>query len=288
MKNLILPFVVLLGILVGSSVFTVREDQYAVLFRLGEIQRTDYGPGLHFKLPLVNNVMKFDRRILSLDSKSERFLTSEKKDVLVDAAVKWRIDDVKTYYTATRGDELRAQQTLGQIVKDRMRDEFNKRTLQQVVADQRDEMMANLTEAASKSAAKLGIKVVDVRIKRIDLPDQVTGAVFDRMRSERAQVANALRSNGSQEGEQLRAEADRKVQVLLAEAERDAQRIRGEGDATAAQIYAEAYGRDAEFYAFYRSLEAYRNSFKQQGNVLVLDPDSEFFEYFNKDQKLDR
>jgi modulator of FtsH protease HflC len=285
MKNLILPILIAIVVLIGSSMFTVREDQYAVLFRLGEIQRTDFEPGLHFKLPLVNNVIKFDRRILSLESKPERFLTSEKKDVLVDSAVKWHIANVTDYYTATRGDELRAQQTLGQIVKDRMRDEFNKRTLQQVVADQRDEMMANLKTVSNVSAAKLGIAIVDVRIKRIDLPEQVTGAVFDRMRSERAQVANALRSNGSQEGEQLRAEADRKIAVTLAEAERDAQRIRGEGDAQAAEIYAAAYSKDAEFYAFHRSLEAYRQSFKAQGNVLVLDPNSEFFEYFNKVKK---
>ena len=285
MKNLILPVVIAILVLLGSSMFTVREDQYAVLFRLGEIQRTDFAPGLHFKMPLVNNVIKFDRRILSLDTQPERFLTSEKKDVLVDFVVKWRIDNVKYFSTATRGDELRAQQSLGQIVKDRLRDEFNKRTLPQVVAEQRDEMMANLKTASNGSADKLGIIVVDVRIKRIDLPEQVTGAVFDRMRSERAQVANALRSNGSQEGEQLRAEADRKVSVLLAEAERDAQRIRGEGDALAAEIYAKAYNADPEFYAFHRSLEAYRSSFKAQGNVLVLDPNSEFFEYFNKVRK---
>ncbi len=284
MKNLILPVIIALLILLGSSVFVVREDQYAVLFRLGEIQRTDFQPGLHLKMPLVNNVIKFDKRILSLDSKPERFLTSEKKDVLVDFVVKWRISNVRDYYTATRGDELRAQQTLGQIVKDRMRDEFNKRTLRQVVADQRDEMMALLKVASNGGAAKLGIEVVDVRIKRIDLPEQVTEAVFQRMRSERTQVAQALRSKGEQASEQERAEADRKVQVLLAEAERDAQRIRGEGDASAAEIYATAYGKDAEFYAFHRSLEAYRQSFKAQGNVLVLDPDSEFFEYFKKDK----
>ncbi len=285
MKNLILPIVIAVLVLLGSSLFTVREDQYAVLFRLGEIQRTDFKPGLHFKMPLVNNIVKFDRRILSLDTQPERFLTSEKKDVLVDFVVKWRIDNVEGYYTATRGDELRAQQSLGQIVKDRMRDEFNKRTLQQVVADQRDEMMANLKTASNTSAAALGIIVVDVRIKRIDLPEQVTDAVFQRMRSERAQVANALRSKGAEVGEQLRAEADRKVSVLLAEAERDAQRIRGEGDAAAAEIYAKAFGKDAEFYAFHRSLEAYRQSFKAQGNVLVLDPKSEFFEYFTKDKR---
>ncbi len=284
MKNLILPVIIALLVLLASSVFVVREDQYAVLFRLGEIQRTDFEPGLHFKAPLVNNVIKFDKRILSLDSKPERFLTSEKKDVLVDSVVKWRISNVRDYYTATRGDELRAQQTLGQIVKDRMRDEFNKRTLQQVVADGRDEMMALLKVASNVSAAKLGIEVVDVRIKRIDLPEQVTDAVFQRMRSERTRVAQALRSKGEQESEKLRAEADRQVQVILAEAERDAQRIRGEGDASAAGIYATAYGKDAEFYAFHRSLEAYRQSFKAQGNVLVLDPDSEFFEYFNKDK----
>lgn len=285
MKNLILPILIAIVFLIGSSLFTVREDQYAVLFRLGEIQRSDFKPGLHFKLPLVNNVIKFDRRILSLEGKPERFLTSEKKDVLVDSAVRWHISNVKDYYTATRGDELRAQQSLGQIVKDRMRDEFNKRTLQQVVADQRDEMMANLKTVSNVSAAALGISIVDVRIKRIDLPEQVTGAVFDRMRSERAQVANALRSNGSQEGEQLRAEADRKIAVTLAEAERDAQRIRGEGDAQAAETYATAYNKDPEFFAFHRSLEAYRQSFKAQGNVLVLDPKSEFFEYFNEVKK---
>jgi membrane protease subunit HflC len=285
MKTLIGPILVVLAILVGSSVFTVREDQYAVLFRLGEIQRSDFEPGLHFKLPLVNNVMKFDRRILNLSSRQERFLTSEKKDVLVEAVVKWRIKDVRDFYTATRGDELRAQQTLGQIVKDRMRDEFNKRTLRQVVADQRDEMMANLRTAATAAAERLGIEVVDVRIKRIDLPEQVTEAVFARMRSERAQVANKLRSSGAQQAEQRRAEADRKVQVLLAEAEREAQQLRGEGDARAAEIYAAAYAKDPEFYAFHRSLEAYRQSFKQQGNVLVLDPKSEFFEYFQKQKK---
>ena len=284
MKHLMLAVAVAIVVLIGSSIFTVREDQYAVLFRLGEIQRTDFEPGLHFKMPFVNNILKFDRRILSLEGKPERFLTSEKKDVLVDSAVKWRIANVKDYYTATRGDELRAQQSLGQIVKDRMRDEFNKRTLQQVVADQRDEMMANLKKVSNVSAAALGIAIVDVRIKRIDLPEQVTGAVFDRMRSERAQVANALRSNGSQEGEQLRAEADRKIAVTLAEAERDAQRIFFFNDTATTEIYATAYNKDPEFYAFHRSLEAYRQSFKAQGNMLVLDPKSEFFEYFNKDK----
>jgi membrane protease subunit HflC len=285
MKNLILPIVIAVLVLLGSSIFTVREDQYAVLFRLGEIQRTDFEPGMHFKMPLVNNVIKFDRRILSLDTQPERFLTSEKKDVLVDFVVKWRIDNVEGYYTATRGDELRAQQSLGQIVKDRMRDEFNKRTLQQVVADQRDEMMANLKTASNASAAALGISVVDVRIKRIDLPEQVTDAVFQRMRSERAQVANALRSKGAEVGEQLRAEADRKVSVVGAAPVRAAPPCRGGAAPAAAEIYANAYGKDAEFYAFHRSLEAYRQSFKAQGNVLVLDPNSEFFEYFNKDKR---
>lgn len=284
-RQLLIPIILVGLLLLSGSLFTVREDQMAVLFRLGEIQRSDYGPGLHFKAPLVNNVIKFDARILSLDTQPERFLTSEKKDVLVDSVVKWRIRDVRAYYTSTRGDELRAQQALGQIIKDRMRDEFNKRTLQQVVADQRDEMMANLTKSVTDAAAKLGVEVVDVRIKRIDLPEQVLESVFSRMRSERTQVANKLRSEGGEAGERLRAEVDRRVQVMLAEAERDAQRLRGEGDARAAQIYAEAYGSDPEFYAFHRSLEAYRSSFKQQGNVMVLDPNSEFFEYFGKDSR---
>ena len=285
MKPIAVIAALLLAILASSSAFIVRENELAVLFQFGAVQRTDYAPGLHFKLPLVQNVRKFDRRILTLDNEPERYLTSEKKDVFVDFFVKWRILDVSKFYTASSGDEQLASQRLAPIVRQALGREINSRKLQEVISAERSNVMEELRESANKAVADLGIQIVDVRIKRIDLPEQVTGAVFDRMRSERAQVANALRSNGSQEGEQLRAEADRKVSVLLAEAERDAQRIRGEGDALAAEIYAKAYNADPEFYAFHRSLEAYRSSFKAQGNVLVLDPNSEFFEYFNKVKK---
>ena len=274
MKHLMLAIAAAIVVLIGSSIFTVREDQYAVLFRLGEIQRTDFEPGLHFKMPFVNNILKFDRRILSLEGKPERFLTSEKKDVLVDSAVKWRIANVKDYYTATRGDELRAQQSLGQIVKDRMRDEFNKRTLQAVVADARSTMMATLRDKANEVARDLGIEIIDVRIKRIELPDQVTESVFDRMRSERKRVASELRSQGREAAEKLQAEADRTVQVLLAEAEREAQEIRGDGDAQAAAIYAQAYNKDPDFYEYLRRQELYRESIGNGKDVMVLDHDS--------------
>ncbi|MCB1588087.1 MAG: protease modulator HflC [Xanthomonadales bacterium] len=274
MKHLIAAGIVVAVLLLFSSFFTVREDQYAVLFRLGEITRSDFKPGLHFKTPLVNNVLYFDRRVLSLDSTPERFITSEKKDVTVDSVVKWRISDVGTYYTATRGDELRANQALSQIIKDRMRDEFNKRTLQAVVADARSTMMATLRDKANEVARDLGIEIIDVRIKRIELPDQVTESVFDRMRSERKRVASELRSQGREAAEKLQAEADRTVQVLLAEAEREAQEIRGDGDAQAAAIYAQAYNKDPDFYEYLRRQELYRESIGNGKDVMVLDHDS--------------
>lgn len=274
LRHLLAAAIVFGVILISMCFFTVREDQYAVMFRLGEITRSDFEPGLHYKMPLVNNVVYFDRRVLSLDSTPERFITSEKKDVTVDSVVKWRIADVETYYTATRGDELRANQSLSQIIKDRMRDEFNKRTLQAVVADARSTMMATLRDKANEVAAGLGIEIIDVRIKRIELPDQVTESVFDRMRSERKRVASELRSQGREAAEKLQAEADRTVQVLLAEAEREAQEIRGEGDAQAADIYATAFNKDPEFYEYLRRQELYRESIGNGKDVMVLDHDS--------------
>lgn len=275
----------LLAFLLSLSVFIVREDQVALVLRVGEIVRADLKPGIHFKLPFVEQVARYDRRLQALTQDTERFLTSEKKDVRVDSVVRWRIVDVATFYTATRGDVNRANLRLSQVVKDRLRDEFNKRELREVVSSARDDMTQALVLASKDVAARLGIDVIDVRIKRIELPEEVTDSVFQRMRSERAQVANRLRSSGQQEAERIRAEADRAATVLLAEAERDAQRIRGEGDAKAAEIYAKAYGTDAEFYAFHRSLQAYRESFRKQGDVLVLDPNSEFFEYFQQQQR---
>ncbi len=284
-KHIIAVSVVFLAIVLYGSFFIVREDQYAVMFRLGEITRTDFEPGFHLKAPFVNNVIHFDRRVLSLDSTPERFITSEKKDVTVDSVVKWRIRDVETYYTATRGDELRASQALGQIIKDRMRDEFNKRTLKDVVADARSTMIENLTAKANEAAEALGILVVDVRIKRIELPDQVTESVFDRMRSERKRVASELRSQGKETAERLQAEADREVQVLLARADQEAQEERGKGDAEAAAIFAAAYNKDAEFYDFLRRQEVYREGIGNGGDVMVLGRDSPMLKDLGKSDR---
>lgn len=280
MKNLVLILVAIGALLLLSAAFTVAEPEYAVKFRLGKIVRTDFEPGLHFKVPIINNVRKFDRRLLTLDADPERFLTSEKKDVVVDSFVKWRIADVARYYTATGGDEQMAANRLSQILRDGLRGEFAKRTLLEVVSGQREDIMRALTVSASNIAANLGVDIVDVRIKRINLPDEVSGSVYNRMRTERLRVANELRSQGREAAERIRADADRQVQVLLANAQRDAEEVRGEGDAVAADLYAQAYNRNQEFYAFYRSLQAYRDTFRSEEDVLVMDPESEFFDYF--------
>ena len=282
MKPIAVVALLLVAILGSSSAFIVRENELAVLFQFGAVQRTDFGPGLHFKLPLVQNVRKFDRRILTLDSEPERFLTSEKKDVFVDFFVKWRIADVSKFYTASSGDEQLAAQRLAPIVRQALGREINSRKLQEVISAERTNVMEQLRESASKAVTELGIELVDVRIKRIDLPEEVSDSVFRRMRAERFKVANELRSQGQEQSETIRADADRQRQVLLAEAQRDAQTWRGEGDAKAAAIYARAYGKDAEFYAFWRSLQAYRESFRNKDGVIVLDPDSELFEYFGE------
>src|SRR5690554_5232236 len=280
MRNLIVIVVLGLVLLVSSSVFIVREAQVGVLFQLGRIVRTDIPPGVHLKIPLIQDVRIFDSRILTLDSQPERYLTSEKKDVNVDFFAKWRIDEVGRYYTTTSGDELQAMQRLNPIIKEALRNQINQRTLQETVSDARSGMTEALVATASEGARSLGIEVVDVRIKRIDLPEEVSESVYNRMRAERSRVANELRSQGVEASETIRANADRERQVILANAERDAQRVRGEADARATEIYAEAYGRDPEFYAFHRSLESYRAAFQNGDAVMVLDPDSEFFRYF--------
>ncbi len=283
MKGLGIVVGALVAILLYLSAFTVSEVEYAAKFRLGEVVRTDFEPGLHWQLPIVNNVRKFDRRILTLDAQPERFITSEKKDVIVDSFVKWRISDVRDFYTATGGGDLvRARQRLSQIIADGLRAEFAKRTLQEVISTEREEIMQSLVVRASGVASSLGIEIVDVRVKRIDLPDQVSSSVFSRMRAERKEVANELRSEGNEEAEKIAAAADRERTVLLAESQRDAERIRGEGDAQAADLYAQAYERDREFYSFYRSLQAYRNTFGSGGDVMMLDSTSEFFDYFGQ------
>jgi membrane protease subunit HflC len=282
MKNLVI--VALLGlVLVGtSSVFVIQESHVGVLFQFGRVVRTDIPPGLHFKLPFVQDAMAFDRRILTLDSQPERYLTSEKKDVNVDFFVKWRIKDVLRYYQGTSGIETSALQRMDPIVKEAIRNEITKRTLKEVVAGERANLAERFIEVTNQATQSLGIEVVDVRIKRIDLPEDSTvlGSVFDRMRAERKRVANELRAEGTEASETIRSDADRNRAVIVAEAERDAQRLRGEGDAQAAATYAAAYGRDAEFYAFHRSLESYRQAFSDGKSVMVLDPSSEFFHYF--------
>ncbi|MEM9531987.1 MAG: protease modulator HflC [Pseudomonadota bacterium] len=286
MKGIFLVLAGLLAILLYLSAFTVSEVEYAAKFRLGEVVKTDFEPGLHWQVPIVNNVRKFDRRILSLDAQPERFITSEKKDVIVDSFVKWRIADVRNFYAATSGgDEVRARQRLAQIIADGLRAEFAKRTLQEVISTEREEIMTSLVIRASDVASSLGIEIVDVRIKRIDLPDQVSSSVFNRMRAERKEVANQLRSEGNEEANKIAANADRRVTVLLAEADREAAQVRGEGDAQAADLYATAYDQNREFYAFYRSLQAYRQTFGNGGDVMLLDSSSEFFDYF--DQQVD-
>ncbi len=274
--------VLLLGGLGLSSVFTVSETEYAIRFQLGKIVRMDYEPGLHLKLPLVNNIRKFDRRILTLDTAPGRMLTSEQKFVNVDSFVKWRISNVDNFYTSTQGNELVALNRLEQIIRDSMRNQIASRTLVEVVSEERVNIMLAIKDAANRATSEFGIDVVDVRIKSIELPEDVRESVFRRMATDRQKEANLLRFEGREEAERIRSDADRQVQVILAESERDGQKIRGIGDARATDIFASSYGKDEEFYAFYRSLQAYGNAFSGDNNVMVLDPGSDFFEYFDR------
>ena len=277
--RILIPLI-LLGVVVSISVFTVDQTEKAILLRFGEIKRSDYGPGLHFKIPFVNQVRKFDRRLLSLDAEPERFLTSEKKDVIVDSFVRWRIEDVEQYFKATRGDERRAGILLYQKVNAALRSEFGKRTVQDVVSGERVGIMKEVTEASNDEVMELGIAIVDVRVSRIDLPAEVSNSVYQRMRAERERVARELRSRGAEAAERIRADADRDRTIILAEAYREAEATRGEGDAVAAETYARAYQSNEEFYSMYRSFDAYRRSFDSDRNMLLLEPDSEFFKYF--------
>ena len=267
-------------IVLALSLFVVDQRQYAIVFRFGEIVGIKKEPGLSVKLPLIDNVRYFDKRVLTIDSaEPERFLTSEKKNVLVDLFVKWRISDVEKYYLSVNGDEARAQTRLLQTINDGLRAEFGNRTVHDVVSGERDKIMELMRQKANEDAQKIGVEVLDVRVKRVDLPQEVSESVYRRMDAERKRVANELRSTGAAESEKIRADADKQREVILAQAYRDAQRIKGEGDAKAAAIYARAYEQNPEFYAFYRSLEAYRQSFRNRSDVLVLDPSSDFFKY---------
>ncbi len=268
----------------ANSVFVVNEAQSAILLQFGRIAKTGYEPGLHFKIPFVQQVQRFDKRVLTLDSAPERYLTSEKKDVNIDFFVKWRIADPARFYVAVAGNETLAQQRVGPIVKEGLRTAVNTRTLQELVAGGRADVTQHLVAEANRATQGLGIDVVDLRIKRIDLPEDgtVIGSVYERMRSERKKVANQLRAEGSETAKTIRADADRQVKVIIAEAYRDAEKIRGEGDATASRTYAAAFGKDPDFYALYRSLEAYRDVFAQEGSLMVLDPDNEFLRYLQQ------
>jgi membrane protease subunit HflC len=282
--RILIPILIIAAIFTAlQSVFIVKETEYAIKFRLGEVVRADYEPGLHLKAPFVNNVVKFDRRLLLLDMPPEEMNTAEQKYVDVDYYLKWRIEDPREFYISTSGGDFRIARTrLAQLIRDDLREEFARRTLVQVVSEERRAMMDSLQATANEGARDFGIAVDDVRIKKIELTEDVLDSVFNRMETERKEFANELRSLGRERAEEIRAEADREVRVLLAEAERDAARMRGEGDARATEIYAAAYERDPEFYSFQRSLQAYRNSFGGDGDMLLLDSQSDFFRYLDQ------
>ena len=270
-------------VLASSTLFVVKETERAIMLQFGEVVQFDIQPGLHVKVPFVNTVRIFDARVLTLDARPQRYLTLEKKALIVDSFVKWRIDDVSVYYTSTSGDELTAAKLLASRVDTGLRNQFGERTLTEVVSGERDELMAELLEELNQLVkTEFGIEVVDVRVKRIDLPQEVSESVYGRMRTERESEAREIRSKGKEFAEGKRADADRQETVIEANAYRDAELVRGDGDAKAAAIYAKAFNKDPEFYSFYRSLDAYRKTFGAGGDVMLLEPDSEFFKYMNQ------
>ncbi|HCA27191.1 MAG TPA: protease modulator HflC [Betaproteobacteria bacterium] len=266
-------------LLLSLSAFTVDQRQNAIVFQLGKIVSVKTNPGLYFKVPVLQNVRYFDTRIRTFDSMPERFITSEKKNVIVDSFVKWRVVDPLQYYVSVGGDERQAEVRLAQTINDSLRAEFGKRTVHDVISGERDKIMSILRTKADSDAEKMGVKVLDVRLKRVDLAPAISESVYRRMEAERKRVANELRAEGAADAEKIRADADRQREIIIAEAYRQAQKIKGAGDAKAAAIYAKAYRRNPEFYSFYRSLEAYRNSFKNKSDLMVLAPNSDFFKY---------
>ena len=281
-KTILISAVVLVLLLVASaSLFVVPEQQTALLLRLGKIVDSDFEPGLHVKVPVVQNVVLFDRRIQTLDAKPEHFLTSEKKFVVVDSYVKWRISDVAQYYRSTSGNINTTSRLLGERINAALRDEFGQRTIREVVTGERTQIMDELTRQAGEGASDLGVEIVDVRIKKIDFPPEISNRVYERMRTERARVAREVRAEGAEAAERIKADADRQKTEIVAEAYKQSEVIRGEGDALSAKAYANAFSQDAEFYAFWRSLNAYRDIFASGGSMMVLDPESEFFRYFS-------
>jgi len=280
-KLLVLP-AVLAAVVFGLCAYTVNETERAILFKFGEIKEADIQPGLHWKLPFINNVRKFDSRILTLDVKPDLFPTKEKKYVYVDFFVKWRIDNVRNYFVATGGLEERANSRLSQITKDDLRDEFAQRTIKEAVSGERADIMSALVVKANNSSKELGIEIVDLRVSRIDYTDDISDSVYERMRAERNRVAKDFRARGQESAEKIRAAADRERQITLADAYKQSEQLRGGGDATAADIYARAYGKDQEFYTLTKSLTAYKQTFSSKNDILVLEPDSQFFRYFNQ------
>jgi len=282
MKNPILLAVAAVLILIFSSAYVVDQRETAIKFRFGEIIEENIGPGLRFKIPFWNRIELFSSQILSLDAQPERFLTNEKKYVQVDFFVKWRISETGKFYRSTGGDIRRAQNRLESIMKDGLRNEFSKRTIQEAISGERDQIMEALQTKSNEAANQLGVSIVDVRVSAIDFTKSVSESVFNRMRSERERVAQDFRARGREEAERIKAAADRDSVIIEADAYSAAEKIRGQGDASATDIYAEAYTKDAEFYSFHRSLEAYRKSMGKSGDVMVMDPDSEFFRYFKQ------
>ena len=279
----ILIFIVLAAALLVSGIFyTVDEREKAIVFKFGEIIRSDDEPGLHLKMPVINNVRYFDARVQTIDSEPELYITNEKKGLVVDSFIKWRILEPRRFFVTVGGDNARARTRLRQLVNDGLRTEFGKRSVTEVISGDRDQIMNIVQENTNREAAEYGIAVIDVRLKRVDLVSEISQSVYDRMEAERARVAKELRAQGAEAAEIIRAEADRQKQVILAEAERDAQAIRGAGDAEATRIYAEAYGADQDFFSFYRSLNAYTGTFRNKNSTMVMEPDSDFFKYFRQ------
>ena len=285
MKKLGLIIIAAALFVLSSALYTVNETQTAIKLRLGEIVSVEKEPGLKIKMPFVNNVVKFDDRVQTLDAPSERFLTGEKKNVIVDSYVKWRISDAEQFYKSTGGNLARTNNRLAQIIKTGLKSEFSKRTIADVVSGERSEIMSNIAKLAKKDIGEFGIEIVDVRIKRIDLSQEVSNSVYRRMQAERQRVAKEFRSKGAEEAEIIRAAADKERTIILADAYRDSEMIRGEGDAISAGNYAQAYNKNADFYSFYRSLESYKKSFTGQNDIMVLNPNTEFFRHFNPEVK---
>lgn len=282
---LVLVLVAVLAFVGSSSLFVVQEQQLALLLRLGEIVDADFKPGLHFKVPVIQDVVKFDKRIQTLDADPEQFLTVEKKFVVVNSYAKWRISDVAQFFRSTRGSQDTASRLLSARINAALRDEFGKRTVKEVVSGERAEIMATLARNANENAADLGVEIVDVRVKQIDFTDNISENIYERMRTERQRVAAELRAQGAEEAEKIQADADRQRIEIVANAYRSAELLRGEGDAGAAEVYAKAFEQNSEFYSFWRSLTAYRDVFSDGGSMMVLDPDSEFFRYFKAEGK---